>query len=171
MRPRTRVRFPPPPPQLFELIGEFCLKRRRIWRRLCVSAGGGTIERGGELVELDLIRIELRSINPRVAHEAPECTDVATALTHETICEAVPQLMRRNYAHAGAVAHSGDHSPERLPTRATLRVLPPPHTFVLRNPLLDLDGEDVIIGAPSIRSFNDWAMQTLRHCALTSSSR
>jgi hypothetical protein len=31
----ARVRFPPPPPQPSELIGELCLKRRRIRRRLC----------------------------------------------------------------------------------------------------------------------------------------
>jgi len=33
----ARVRFPPPPPQPFQLTCELWLKRRQIWRRLCAS--------------------------------------------------------------------------------------------------------------------------------------
>jgi hypothetical protein len=73
-----------------ELIGELCPKRRRIWRRLCVPASRHTIQRRSELVQLDLVRVELRRVDARMAHQAPQRANVSTALTHEAICESVP---------------------------------------------------------------------------------
>ena len=56
MRPRTRVRFPPPPLQGFQLIGGLTLKRRQIWRRLCVPRLGCAIKRLREFIEVDRVR-------------------------------------------------------------------------------------------------------------------
>ena len=103
----SRVRFPPSPPKPFELIGELCLKRRRIWRRLCVPLSGSTIKRCDKFVELDLICVELRGVDARVAHKPGECTNVASRL-------------RR--LHSPKRRHGG--RPRRLPD-ATLHVSRP----------------------------------------------
>jgi hypothetical protein len=90
VRPRTRVRFPPPPPKCFELIGDLCLKRRRIWRRLCAPISGGTIQRSGELIELNVVRVLLRRVRPRVAHQALQPDEITTTLPKEAIRESMP---------------------------------------------------------------------------------
>ena len=71
--------------------------------------------------------------------------EVAAALTDESVCEAVPQLVRERGTNAGAFADALDHPPQRLLARRHLRILPPPFALVLRYPLLDLDGEDVVV--------------------------
>jgi hypothetical protein len=68
-------------------------KRRQFWRRLCVSKTGSPIKRGSKLVELDLVRIELRRVDPRMTHQALERTDVASTLAHEAVREAMPKLV------------------------------------------------------------------------------
>lgn len=53
--------------------------------------------------------------------------------------------MRRDHSNTRALAHSGDHSPKRLPASSALRVLSAAYAVVLRDPLLNLDGADMVI--------------------------
>jgi hypothetical protein len=43
---------------------------------LCVSSSGSTIKRLGQFVQLDLVRVRLRGIRPRVAHQSLQCNKV-----------------------------------------------------------------------------------------------
>ncbi|MDE3190308.1 MAG: hypothetical protein KGL94_05755 [Acidobacteriota bacterium] len=71
--------------------------------------------------------------------------DVPAALSEEPIREAVAELMRMELAHAGAPTDARDHAPERLRARWLFRILQSAHTLVLRDPLLDLDREHVVV--------------------------
>ena len=53
--------------------------------------------------------------------------------------------MRGEAADAGALANSPDHPHERLGTRRLLRILLPPNPLMLRHPLLNFYGEDMIV--------------------------
>jgi hypothetical protein len=59
--------------------------------------------------------------------------------------KSVPQLMRGDLANTSTLTDARDHSPQRLPARPSLRILSPPHSLPLRNPLLNFDGEYVVI--------------------------
>ena len=47
---------------------------------MCVPLSGSTIKRCDKFVELDLICVELRGVDARVAHKPAECTNVASRL-------------------------------------------------------------------------------------------
>src|SRR5437879_5365413 len=86
-----------------------------------------------------------------MAHQAPERAYIASALPHESVRESVSKLMRRHDPHPGAFADACHHPPQGLPARSHLRTLAAPHAPKLRDPLLDLDSEDVIVWIRSQR--------------------
>jgi hypothetical protein len=72
-------------------------------------------------------------------------SDVTTALPKEAIREAMAELMGMEFAHARTPADSRHHPPKRLRARRLLWILEPTHTLELRNPVLDLYNEHVVI--------------------------
>ena len=61
---------------------------------MCISREFSPSQRRGEFVELDFIGVQLGRIDPRVTEEGLRRSDVAAALAQESICEAVPKLVR-----------------------------------------------------------------------------
>jgi hypothetical protein len=80
-----------------------------------------------------------------VAEDPLESFEVAPALAEETVREAVPELVRGELPDTGPLADAPHHPHECLVACRFFRILAPPATLVLRHPLLDLDGEDVIL--------------------------
>jgi hypothetical protein len=80
VRPRTRVRFPPPPLKDFKALRNFRFKRRQIRRRLCVPGFRGSFQRIGKIVKLDVIRVLLRRVWSRMSHQSLQGYEVASAL-------------------------------------------------------------------------------------------
>src|SRR5918994_7288685 len=142
---RTRVRFPPPPPNGFELLSNRTLKRRQNWRRLCVSRVSGSSKRLGELIQRDVVGVLLGRVRARVAHQRLERDDVAPALAEKAVSKPVAKLVRRQLLNAGPLADSPDHPHQCLIARRKFCVLAVAPPLRRRHPLLDLDREDVVI--------------------------
>jgi hypothetical protein len=111
---------------------------------LCVARFGNALECFAELVELDLVRVRLRCVRPRVPHQALQCDEVTTALADEAVGEAVPELVRGEVPHTRAPADTLHHPPQRLLARGRLRVPPATNALVLSSPELDLYREYVV---------------------------
>jgi hypothetical protein len=154
VRPRTRVRFPPPPPRPFELTCELCLKRRRIRRRLCVPISRSSFKGLRELVKLDVVRVLLGRVGPRMAHERLERHEVTAALPEEAISEAVPKLVRRQPPDAGPCTYSVHHPRQRLDTRRLFRIRAPARALERRNPSESTLVQPVLV-SPASRAVGD----------------
>src|SRR5205823_6168980 len=98
-----------------------------------------------QLVKLDLVGVLLRRVRARMTHQRLQSNNVATALPEETIGEAMPKLVRGEGANASPLADAPHHPHQRLPARRNLRVGHTTGSLVLRHPLLDLDGEQMIV--------------------------
>jgi hypothetical protein len=85
------------------------IERRQIRRRLCATGEESSFERSGELVKLNLIRVSLSGVDPRMAHQPFEGRNVTAALTHKSVGEAMSQLMRGELSHTGLVSVMPDH--------------------------------------------------------------
>jgi hypothetical protein len=112
---------------------------------LCVPRLRGSFQRLGEIVKFDVIRVLLRRVWSRMTHQSLQCYEVASALAQEAVRESMPKLMRREATNAGSLTDAPDHSHQRLCARRLLRVLRPPCTVVLRDPLFDFNCKDVVI--------------------------
>jgi hypothetical protein len=102
-------------------------------------------QRVGKIVKLDVIRVLLRGIRPRVAHQSLQGDEVASAFAKETICESVAKLMRGEATNSGPLADPPDHAHQSLCASRLLGILCPADAVVLRYPLFDFDREDVVI--------------------------
>ena len=80
-----------------------------------------------------------------MAHKTLQRDEVTAAFAKEAVRETVSQLMRGEGAYACPLADTPDHSHQRLRARRLLRIPLTADTLVLRNPLLDFDGENVIV--------------------------
>ena len=78
-------------------------------------------------------------------HQRLQGDEVATALAKESIRETVTKLVRGEGSNASAFADSPHHPHQRLPACRHLRIIQAPDALVLRCPLLDLGGENVIV--------------------------
>jgi hypothetical protein len=112
---------------------------------LCLPGLERSSQRRRELVHLDLVRVELRRIDARVAEEGAQRSNVAAAFSEEPVCEAVAQSMRGKRSDAGAPTNALHDSQQRLVAGRQLRILPLPLPLDLRYPLLHFDREHVIV--------------------------
>src|SRR5438045_3359118 len=109
VRPRTRVRFPPPPLKGFQRSCDFCLKRRQIGRRLCAPSRQCLSKHPRELVKLDVVGVKLRRVNAGMTQQPAERRYVTAALTQEPIRESMPQLMWREIPNPCSLANALHH--------------------------------------------------------------
>ena len=78
-------------------------------------------------------------------HQRLQSNKITLTLDRKAIRESVSKLVGREGTDTRPSADTLDHAPESLFTRRTLRVLPLAFALKLRDPLFDLDHEDVII--------------------------
>jgi hypothetical protein len=81
-----------------------------------------------------------------VPHQSVQSADVPVAFAKKAVCEPVPKLVRGEATDARPFTDAPNHSHQRLRAGWLLRILRPAQPFELRNELLDLDCEHVIIG-------------------------
>ena len=136
---------PPPPLKGFKALRNFRFKRRQIRRRLCVPGFRRSLERICEIIKLDVIRVLLRRVRSRMAHQSLQRDEVASAFAEETVREAMTKLMGGESTDPRSLTHAPDHSHQGLGTCRSLRILGPADTVVLRDPLFDLDREHIVI--------------------------
>src|SRR6266851_1530076 len=80
-----------------------------------------------------------------MTQKRPQCGNVAAAFAKKPIGETVAQLVWGELPDARALADTLNHAPKRLLARRQFRVFAFALPFVLRDPLLDLNREEVFV--------------------------